>query len=394
MPVLKKLGIAWSNGQISDQNKWGYFENKFLVINALQEKFDNAGDFLKWAGAQNNEVVAVVFKDKFQVTSDFLSELGKKLSGRNDIEMITPQRLMSEYEPLIQVNGEWDLAFDPSPWLKNPDLWYKLSIARSEIEKYKNSGSAKINTLDKLKDELYFLYRYDFLARAHESQDSDDYHIFQAGLNNIYSLMDKKEADAEGGYVQALSVQSDTSSFHTEVTAASITFYNAGYPDTAAKLKSFRIELTKDKVIYNVQLDSAVAAAGTAIDIYMDLNNIPGAGLARLLPDADAFMRPQDAWEYALRIENSRAGLYIASRFNANLVKTFGVKDSYTVEVPRSMLRGNPLKWGYQAVTLKKNTRSNKYEISDFLCSDASSRARILENKPLQLNAFRGGKGS
>ena len=390
MPLLQKLGIAWANGQIPDPNKWGYFEDKFLVVNAQQQDFDDAESLLDWVGAQNSAVVAVVFKDKDQITNDLLSELGKKLLERKDIEMITPQRLLAEYEPLIPLNGAWDTPYDPGPWVKNPAVWHKLSVARNEVEKYKNSGSARINVLDKLRDELYFLYRYDFLSKVQESQDTDDYRIFQAGLNNIYSLMDKKESDVEGGFIQALGVPADTTTFHMEIAENKISFYNAGFTGDAAKLRSFSVELTKDKVIYNVELDPS-SASDAVIDIYMDLNNVAGAGIARFLPDADAFMKQQDAWEYAVRIENNRASLYVASRFNASLVRTFGVRDRYTFEVPRSILRGNPLKWGYQAVTLKKNSKSNKYEISDFLCRDSASRTRILENKPVQLNAFRSG---
>lgn len=391
-PQMEKLEIKWVNAQIPDGNKWGYFDDKFLVVNARESDIKDAGDFLAWVSAQKNDVVEVVFKDKNQINGDFLSELGKKLSERNDIALITPQRLMSEYEPLIPVNGAWDTPFDPSPWLKNPDVWYKLSVARSEIEKYKNSGSAKIGVLSELRDELYFLYSYDFLSRVQESQDSDDYRLFQARLNNIYTLMDKNESDAEGGFIQSLSVHEDTAAFHIDTAVNKISFHNAGYPDAAVKLKSFSVELTKDRVRYSIELDSSVPAGSAVIDIYMDLNNIPGAGLERFLPDADAFMKQQDAWEYAIRIENNKASLYIASRFNASLVRIFGVKDKYIVEVPRTILRGNPLRWGYQAVTMKKNTKTNKYEISDFLCRDSNTRASILKNKPLQLNAFRGGK--
>jgi len=392
VPILEKLSLNWANAQIGDDAKWGYVDNKFLVLNPHTADFENAKECIKWINKQNANIVVILFKDQNALDDKFILEFGQKIMEDKNIVMVTPQQLYKESQSMMPDIAEWKENFDLSPWLKNPSVWYKLSVARNEIEKYKNSGSARVKELDRIKDEIYFLYRYDFLAKVEESSDSDEAHTFQATLNNIYSMMDRKESDVTADYTQSFQAQVDTAAFHIDVEENRVSISNAVFPDAKTRIKTFNIQLTKDNVIFTVELDSSAVTENMAIDIYMDLNNIPGAGLTRLLPDLEAFVKPADAWEFAIRMQDLHAVLYAASRFTPNVVRSFNLSKKYTAEIPRRLLRGNPLRWGYQAVTLLKNDATGKWEISDFLCRDQQLRSRTLDNKPIQLIAVRAPK--
>ncbi len=392
IPILKKLSLNWVNANIGNDAKWGYVDNKFLVLNPHRSDFETAKDCLKWINSQSGNIFVIFFQGDYELTDKFILEFGQQMVESKNIEMITPGQLYKESQSMMPDISEWKENCDFSPWLKNPSIWYRLSVARNEIEKYKNSGSAKVKELERIKDEIYHLYQYDFLAKVEESPDSDEAHSFQASLNNIYSLMDRKESDAGSEYAQSFQNQVDTAAFHIDLESNKLKISNGVFPDAKARIESFSVELTKDNVIFSVALDSNAVTEELAIDIYMDLNNIPGAGLARLLPDLEAFVKQQDAWEFAIRMQNSRAVLYSASRFTPNVVRTFSLSGNYSVQIPRRILRGNPLRWGYQAVTLLNNESTGKWEISDFLCRDQNLRSRTLDNKPIQLSAVRAPK--
>jgi hypothetical protein len=100
------------------------------------------------------------------------------------------------------------------------------------------------------------------------------------------------------------------------------------------------------------------------IDVYVDLNHILGAGCETLLTGRGARMAPEDAWEYALSVTGWGACLYrSASRSEFLRIQTLVVqfakgRGEISVEIPRSILRGDPMNWGYAiAVSGKGHSR-------------------------------------
>jgi hypothetical protein len=99
-------------------------------------------------------------------------------------------------------------------------------------------------------------------------------------------------------------------------------------------------------------------------------------------------MEAQDAWEFAIRFEKGQALLYRSGRFEPSLVKKYPMQKQFLeVAIPRNVLRGNPLGWGYQAVVLEPNGLS--WKIDDFLCADQKLKEKIRGQAPVQLPAFR-----
>ncbi|MBI5240284.1 MAG: hypothetical protein HY926_07405 [Elusimicrobia bacterium] len=96
-------------------------------------------------------------------------------------------------------------------------------------------------------------------------------------------------------------------------------------------------------------------AGRLVLDAYVDINGVPGAGSPRLLEGRGAFAANRDSWEYALSLGPSGGVLLRAMPDSGPAVLArvpVRVDESHRViraEVPRSLLRGNPLRWGYIA---------------------------------------------
>jgi hypothetical protein len=94
------------------------------------------------------------------------------------------------------------------------------------------------------------------------------------------------------------------------------------------------------------------------IDVYMDINRLPGAGSERLLPHRPGLVEPRDAWEYALSVDGWGARLYQyipgspPRRLAALSAAATGNPPAVRVDVPRRYFRGDPSSWGFGVVTL------------------------------------------
>jgi hypothetical protein len=166
------------------------------------------------------------------------------------------------------------------------------------------------------------------------------------------------------------------------------TVTNASFDNRPLAIENFTVALSSDTITYSITAGSGVPAGPFFVDIYLDLNNQRGAGLSQLLPGDNAFMQPEDAWEYALRIDRYQAALYRAGRAEPVLVRTFMVNRRYVIEIPRSVLRGNPLRWGYQVVTLSRQNHT-AWTIEDFLSGDPKTKAALLQQTPKTFPAIR-----
>jgi hypothetical protein len=115
------------------------------------------------------------------------------------------------------------------------------------------------------------------------------------------------------------------------------------------------------KLDASVPLEPRPAAAPdlgrVIVDAYMDLNHVAGAGATTLLYDRGTFIMARDAWEFALTVSAWGAFLYKANPLGTPLqiarlgVLADPVSREVRVTIPRSLLRGNALRWGYVVTT-------------------------------------------
>ncbi len=147
------------------------------------------------------------------------------------------------------------------------------------------------------------------------------------------------------------------------------------------KLARLEVSWTDSDIVFSfAPLEAARPAAnaalsGTRFDLYIDINNRPRAGSTKLLNGRSGRIFPDNAWEYALEASPKTATLYTATAKGPQetaALKTVFENGAFTVRVPRTALRGNPMLWSYCAFMLY--TPDNKtFPIADFLAEDFSN---------------------
>jgi len=93
------------------------------------------------------------------------------------------------------------------------------------------------------------------------------------------------------------------------------------------------------------------------LDAYVDINHVPGAGSSALLEGRGAFAANRDCWEYALSLGPSGGALLRAIPESGPAVlasvpvSVDAARKTIRAVIPRHLLRGNPLRWGYILAT-------------------------------------------
>ncbi len=145
------------------------------------------------------------------------------------------------------------------------------------------------------------------------------------------------------------------------------------------KLASMKVETGPDAITFKFTpeaLDNALRQPSgfshIRIDLYIDINHRPRAGMTRPLDGRPLRLFPDNAWEYALEISPAKAALYVVTAKGPVIAGTFQPKvedGAVTVRVPRQALRGNPLLWGYTALLLAPKDVDN-FLLTDYIASE------------------------
>ncbi len=153
-------------------------------------------------------------------------------------------------------------------------------------------------------------------------------------------------------------------------------------PQKLWKLTSLKAELDQESIKFRFtpgELHSPGQAghgfAHIRLDLYIDINHRPRAGMTRPLEGRPLRLFPDNAWEYALEISPGRAVLYKSTPRGPETAGTFVPRTedgAVTVRVPRSALRGNPLLWGYAALLLAPRDAKN-FAITDYIAAEVSN---------------------
>lgn len=147
------------------------------------------------------------------------------------------------------------------------------------------------------------------------------------------------------------------------------------------KLARVGVSWTDREIVFSFSaLEPAASASDPAFsrvrfDLYIDVNNRPRAGSTALLDGRAGRIFPDDAWEYALETSPGTAALYASTNKGPRKAAVFrtALEDgAFTVRMPRTALRGNPVLWGYAAFLLcARDDRTST--VADYLSDDFSN---------------------
>lgn len=274
-------------------------------------------------------------------------------------------------------------AWESGPRAKR--AWPLYEDAARAVESYQNSGSADLKALEDAAAQLYAAQAARHYRELPPAEADADFRAFRGQLQAVYRKL--KQTPPESLFAAAASQPGAADEQSTDVhvsqgddwleianPAGSLAKAPAGLPPVAGppaerfKLERLRVESTGAGTVFTfkvAKLDtsedltpppSAAPELGRLLlEAYLDVNRVPRAGATALLSDRVATVRFGDAWEYALTISAWGAYLYRANPLGApqpagRLAASVDAKRAEVrVTVPRSLLAGNPLRWGYIA---------------------------------------------
>jgi hypothetical protein len=281
---------------------------------------------------------------------------------------------------------------DFSPWIGEPEenlAWHLLGATRRAVEEFKNSGRADVRQLDLAQREIHGAesaeYFYYFGADFDSGRDADLQLEFLATLAQVYRLMGREvPAALLQDFSSASSAPASSSDEETvfqkgpgllrwqdaagDDRGPGDYFYPSGpeFPSGAWDLRGFEVRDRPGHLVFRFEWaglsnpwDAPNGFSFPMVDVYVDINGIPGAGAEKFLPGRPGLAEPRDAWEYALTVDGWGAYLYQFSpgaaprRLTRLPVRRSG--DAFQVEVPRERFRGQPDRWAFAVMVMGRD---------------------------------------
>ncbi|MBI3551510.1 MAG: hypothetical protein HY077_03260 [Elusimicrobia bacterium] len=270
--------------------------------------------------------------------------------------------------------------------------WKLYGEAAAALARYQNSGAANLKNLEDATAELYSAQSgryYRLLSQLGPERAAADREL-RDRLVAVYRKT--RQTPPEGLFISLLAEGGPRSGEDDETEAGSTDIHYAQgdswlsfdnppgslarapegadpLPDGAPqaelwRIKGLRVEWDSAGLTFIYRLARLAAPDGGAdlgqvmLDTYIDLNHTAGAGSVPLLPGRPGALAARDAWEYALTLSAAGAYLYRSNPLGSPLqeaklaMSTDPQKGEIRVSVPSTLVKGNPLRWGYAVLAL------------------------------------------
>lgn len=332
-----------------------------------------------------------------EVDTDFIFKLDEVFSKHSDLVTTTYSGWSAEClysENLAKLQGG-SVKGDFSTWIgkeRQNRAWDYLFYVRRAVERYKNSGEAKIKKLDEAFEKICTAEEAKWFFQF--GQDGEVFNLktveekYNSLLADIYKIVGCKVP----GYL----IPSSTATVNLTDSDIILRIQDPIGDDNGCgdyvypmdevflpgsfDLEEFSVREDKGYIILTVKLyelenpwQFPLGISFPIIDIYIDLNNNLRAGSTALLPQRDAYTMPKDAWEYCVTINGQvqeiyKVGVDLRPIKIANVkVKVNPVEKTVSAYIPKSFLRGDPRNWGfiplvlgYENSVLKRNWKVRK----------------------------------
>jgi len=306
---------------------------------------------------------------------------------------------------------------DWSPWIgssaKNA-AWSWLRRTREALEKFKNSGQASVRRLDMAFEELHNAENANYFSGMTEGESTftlaeEREREFKATLSSVFRLIGQSPPDnlfdAEAISPQGYQASSTTFTWETHPDGRGhLTIVDPSNDadgdgrlvdpsgDSAVPgrydLQRLEVRVTPETLDWTVTLGALIGSTlgnfentGPLIDLYVDVNGQPNVGTVSFFRGRGAAARPTDAWEYGFSLWGTQAHFYRTRGAEAyDLAESVPLvieANRVRFSVPRTWLRGNPRRWGYQALVMAYDPQSLENDVRPLVLPDMTAARRL-----------------
>ncbi|MDR1942082.1 MAG: hypothetical protein LBQ47_07125 [Endomicrobium sp.] len=374
------IKLPWINAANMGLRGGGVYLIDGVTVFSLHRDFPAAQkDVMKWLQSKKDVFIPVLLTKKHLTNAEFMSYIIDLFDSSAYIKPASPLFVCQNKQSLIEDKN--DAEFKQVD--VKSSVMRKLYAAASLISDYGQTGGFNAQFYDNAVSELVYLCSYSALKSV-ASGKTEGLRMFDAAYANIFRLLGTTVPNDENSVSDKSGIYKGSEDvFQTAISAGnnSVSITNDGIVKEAEI--SAKDGFTNIKLVFESGQWNEKAAF---VDVYIDMNNFDNAGATAMLGDLNGFLSPDSAWEYALRIDASKALLYRYSSDNPVLISEFAVTDS-SVSVPQKLMRGNPVNWGYQIITVSKD--GDTLKIADFLNPSSQPKSDFLNQKPFQIPAIR-----
>lgn len=301
----------------------------------------------------------------------------------------------------------WDSAAAAAPAEgAAKEAWDAYGAAAAAVERFQNSGTADLRTLDaavallrKAQAARWFKPSAEVPAELKTALVAVYKRLRLPAPENLYgtaSPADGKTAGPVDGPtgVKALSgpgwiefrAPQGAIALSPSLGASTGAVVDGGAAADPWRIRSLRADWDDNAVALTLKVARASNASPRPVyEIYVDVNRVLGAGRVPMLEGRGAVVFARDAWELALSIAGNEARLYRArgggepeetATYEAKWASDRG---EVKVVVPRAQMRGNPARWGWSAVALAEDpARANRHPAASLVGPDGTILLGVL----------------
>lgn len=288
----------------------------------------------------------------------------------------------------------WNADAAQIPSAEGPQAaWAAYGAAAAAVDRYQNSGSADLKTLDAA---VLMLRRAQSARFYHAAQTPALPAELRAALLGVYKRLKLPAPDDLYGGAQGEAAGATTPEdrptgvkalsgpnwleFRAPAGAMALAPAAAGASSATAvsdggaaadpwRIRSLRADWNDAAVRLTLRVGAAFSGPPRPVyELYLDFNRVLGAGRVPLLEGRGAVVPARDAWELALTIAGAEARLYRA-RGAGEPEETGTYKAEWaadraevSISIPRATLRGNPARWGWAVTALAEDpARPNRH---------------------------------
>jgi len=375
LKILYKYNILWTMAQSEEDSQKGLFIKNGVALFVPYKNFTTSETKIKqWFNSIDNARVIPVILSSWHIKDEqFMLALINFINKNNTLDVELP--INAAFYGYNSKTIKNNISLKSLSSIPKENL-LKLYLANKEIEEYgNNKKNDEVYTI--LCDELSNMYSYNVINGI-LNNNQNSIKLFDISYTNIFRMLNKKTPNLnefQNILVDKNSMAATDGFCKFVKKGNSIVINNDG-----SYFTTFSVYKNNDFVRFQSDVDLSTI---DSVDIYIDMNNIAYTGSQKMLKPVNAFVVPENSWEFAIKITKEKIYIYKYLADKAELIESMpNENENCDIKITSNILKGNPFNWNYQVVVIKDG------EVADFI-EKKEKKDKMFKMLPLQISMYK-----